>query len=306
MGDHLKVRLLNPLKRLSQRNKVLFWMLVPCLAFIFILTIYPTVYLLFVSLTSYNTMEKGSMKFIGLANFGTFLTDANAWHAFWISMKHVVVTLSLELVLGTLTAIAAYKLLNKWYSRWLRTIVLLPLMVPSVVTGITWAQLFSPTNGFFSYLASKFGLYSVGFLGDASTAFSSLVAIDVWQWTPFIFLMILAGLEALPAEPYEAASIDGAGRTRTFWSITIPLLKRNFLITIILKIIFSFKVWAEIYMTTRGGPGNLTETLNVHIFNVAFVNNNFGYAGALSFVYLIILNVILLAFFKALFPKNAV
>ncbi|MFC4601090.1 carbohydrate ABC transporter permease [Cohnella hongkongensis] len=245
------------------------------------------------------------MRFVGLDNFIAFVSDSSAWHAFWISMKHVVVTLSVELILGTLTAVAAYRLLNKWYSRWMRTFILLPLMVPSVVTGITWAQLFSPTNGFFSYLASKLGFYSVGFLGDASTAFSSLVVIDVWQWTPFIFLMVLAGLESLPPEPYEAAAIDGAGRARTFWSITIPLLKRNFLITIILKIIFSFKVWAEIYMTTRGGPGNLTETLNIHIFNVAFVNNDFGYGGALSFIYLIALNVILFAFFKVLFPKNA-
>lgn len=295
----------SPLKRLSKRNKALLWMLAPSLAFIFLLTIYPTIYLLYVALTSYNTMEQGSLKFIGLNNFAAFLVDANAWHAFWISIKHAVITLAAELVLGTLTAIAAYKLLNRRYSRWIRTFILLPLMVPSVVTGITWAQLYSPTNGFFAYLASKLGFYSVGFLGDAHTAFASLVVIDVWQWTPFIFLMILAGLEALPPEPYEAAAIDGAGRTRTFWSITIPLLKRNFLITVILKIIFSFKVWAEIYMTTRGGPGTVTETLNIHIFNTAFVNNEFGYAGALSFVYLILLNVILWAFFKALFPKKA-
>jgi multiple sugar transport system permease protein len=281
-------------------------MLAPSLIFIFLLTTYPTIYLIYVSLTSYNTMEQGSLRFVGIKNFAAFILDGDAWHAFWISLKHVIVTLSLELILGTVTAIAAYKLLNKWYSRWIRTFILVPLMVPSVVTGITWAQLYSPTNGFFAYLAAKLGFYSVGFLGDAKTAFSSLVVIDVWQWTPFIFLMVLAGLEALPAEPYEAASIDGAGRTRTFWSITIPLLKRNYLIMIILKIIFSFKVWAEIYMTTRGGPGDITETLNVHIFNVAFVNNDFGYAGALSFVYLILLNIILWAFFRALFPKNAV
>ena len=258
-------------------------LLAPALAGLALITFYPTLFLL---RACFYDMDLGGTKqaFLGFAHFQRLLRDPLLWQAVANSAVLTAASVAIEFALGLALALAAHSvgLRGGW-----RSILLLPMLLSPIVVAIGWRLLYDTSYGVINGALSLLRLPAVPWLSSPKLALASLVLVDVWQWTPFVFLILLAGLAALPEEPYEAARIDGAGAWRQFVDITIPLLKPSILVALLLRTMDSLRLFDNVYILTRGGPGNATETLSYFIYRTAFENFDLGYASAVSFVVLL-------------------
>jgi len=188
-----------------------------------------------------------------------------------------------------------------------RALFLLPMMLPPVVVGVVWRLMLNSNFGALNGTLKGFGVNTEALTWTASPklAMASVIMADVWQWTPFMFLILLAGLQAIPQEPYEAALIDGSNAWRTFRHVTLPLLKPAILIALLLRTMDLLRVFDHIFILTEGGPGFATETLSLYIYRTAFRFSNFGYAAAMSFVLLLITNLISAGYIRLLEAREA-
>jgi multiple sugar transport system permease protein len=273
----------------------------PTLCVLVALSIYPLLYAVRVSLqTGVGLGARWTLQnFARLAGDGFFLA------ALAHTLVYALVALTLEFLLGLSLAL----LLNREMrgrSLW-RATLLVPLMLPPVVVGVVWRLMLNPNFG-----AINGTLKSLGFNTEALTwtaspklALASVIAVDVWQWTPFVFLVLLAGLQAIPQEPYEAARIDGSSARQTFLHITLPLLRPAILIVLLLRTMDLLRVFDQIFILTEGGPGFATETISLYIYRAAFRFGDFGYAAAMSFVLLLLTNIISLLYIRLLQRQEA-
>jgi multiple sugar transport system permease protein len=183
-----------------------------------------------------------------------------------------------------------------------RASLLVPMMLPTVVVGVVWRLMLNPNFGAINGTLKQLGINTEGLTWTASPrlAFLAVIAVDVWQWTPFVFLVLLAGLQAIPQEPYEAALIDGSSRWQTFRHVTLPLLKPAILIVLLLRTMDLLRVFDQIFILTEGGPGFATEMISLYIYRTAFRFFDFGYAAAMSFVLLAVTNVISVVYLRVL------
>jgi multiple sugar transport system permease protein len=175
-------------------------------------------------------------------------------------------------------------------------------MLPTVVVGVIWRLLLHPNFGAINGTLKQIGINTENLTWTAAPrlAFLAVIAVDVWQWTPFVFLVLLAGLQAIPQEPYEAALIDGSTRWQTFRHVTLPLLKPAILIVLLLRTMDLLRVFDQIFILTEGGPGFATEMISLYIYRTAFRFFDFGYAAAMSFVLLAVTNVVSVVYLKVL------
>ena len=189
-----------------------------------------------------------------------------------------------------------------------RSGLLIPMMLPPVVVGVVWRLMLNPDFGAVNGTLKGVGLNTEALTWTASPvlAFASVIAVDIWQWTPFIFLVLLAGLQSIPQEPYEAAVIDGSSAWQTFRHITLPLLKPAILIALLLRTMDLLRVFDQIFILTQGGPGFSTETVSLYIYRTAFRFSDFGYAAAMSFVLLILTNIVSVGYIRLLQREEAV
>jgi multiple sugar transport system permease protein len=176
------------------------------------------------------------------------------------------------------------------------------MMLPPVVAAVVWRLMLNPNFGAINGTLKQIGVDTEALTWTASPtlAMLSVIAVDVWQWTPFVFLVLLAGLQAIPQEPYEAALIDGSSRWQTFRHVTLPLLKPAILIVLLLRTMDLLRVFDQIFILTEGGPGFATETISLYIYRTAFRFFDFGYAAAMSFVLLALTNIISVFYIKLL------
>jgi multiple sugar transport system permease protein len=181
------------------------------------------------------------------------------------------------------------------------------MMLPPVVVGVIWRLMLNSNFGAVNGTLKRFGVNTEALVWTASPklAMASVIAADVWQWTPFVFLILLAGLQAIPQEPYEAALIDGSSRWQTFLHVTLPLLKPAILIALLLRTMDLLRVFDQIFILTEGGPAFATETASLYIYRTAFRFSNFGYAAAMSFVLLALTNVISVGYIRLLQTREA-
>lgn len=271
-------------------------LLAPTLLVLVALSIYPLVYAVRVSLqTGSGTSARWS-----LDNFTRLFSDAFFLSAFMHTLVYAAAALTCELLLGLALAV----LLNQeMRGRSLfRAALLVPMMLPPVVVGVVWRLALNPNFGAINGTLKSVGLNTESLTWTASPrlAFLSVIAVDVWQWTPFVFLILLAGLQAIPGEPYEAARMDGSSNWQTFRFITLPLLKPAILIVLLLRTMDLLRVFDQIFILTEGGPGFATETVSLYIYRAAFRFGNFGYAAAMSFVLLMVTNAISLFYIRLL------
>jgi len=188
-----------------------------------------------------------------------------------------------------------------------RAALLVPMMLPAVVVGVVWRLMLNPNFGAINGTLKGFGFNTEALTWTASPrlALLSVIVVDIWQWTPFVFLVLLAGLQAIPQEPYEAAKIDGSSQWQTFRYVTLPLLKPAILIALLLRTMDLLRVFDQIFILTEGGPGFATETISLYIYRAAFRFFDFGYAAAMSFVLLAITNVISVVYIRFLQTREA-
>ena len=274
----------------------------PALAVLLALSIYPLLYSITISLQQ----ETAGGVVWSLGNFSRLFSDNFFLTAMVHTFIYAAAALSCEFLLGLGLAL----LLNsKMRGRGLfRASLLVPMMLPAVVVGVVWRLMLNPDFGAINGTLRRFGINTESLTWTASPklAMLSVIAVDVWQWTPFVFLVLLAGLQAIPEEPYEAALIDGSSRWQTFWHVTLPLLKPSILIVLLLRTMDLLRVFDQIFILTEGGPGFATETISLYIYRTAFRFFDFGYVAAMSFVLLALTNVISVIYIKFLRAKEAV
>src|SRR6185312_17467437 len=240
-----------------------------------------------------------------LANFARLASDQFFLAALAHTLFYATAALTVEFLLGLgLAVLMNSKLRGRGF---FRALLLIPMMLPAVVVGVVWRLLLNPNYG-----PINSGLRAAGMNTDLLTwtatpklAMFSVILVDCWQWTPFMFLVLLAGLQAIPQEPYEAAMIDGASAWQTFRHVTLPLLRPAMLIALLLRTMDLLRVFDQIFILTEGGPGLATETLGLYIYRTAFRFSNFGYAAAMSFVLLIITNIISAGYIRLLQTREA-
>jgi len=262
--------------------------LAPALAVLLALSIYPLIYSITISLQQ-ETAAGGTW---GLGNFARLLSDNFFVTALGHTFIYAIAALTCEFLLGLGLALL---LNNQIRGRGVfRASLLIPMMLPPVVVGVVWRLMLNPNFGAINGTLKHFGVNTESLTWTASPklAMLSVIAVDVWQWTPFVFLVLLAGLQAIPPEPYEAALIDGSSRWQTFRHVTLPLLKPSILIVLLLRTMDLLRVFDQIFILTEGGPGFATETISLYIYRTAFRFFDFGYAAAMSFVLLALTNVI--------------
>src|SRR5262245_33336176 len=275
--------------------------LAPAVAVLLALSIYPLVYSVTISLQQ----ETSSGATWGLGNFTRLFSD----NFFWTAMGHTFVYAAAALTCEFLLGLGLALLLNSQIRGRgvFRAALLVPMMLPTVVVGVVWRLMLNPNFGSINGTLKGFGFDSEALTWTASPrlALFSVIVVDIWQWTPFVFLVLLAGLQAIPQEPYEAAKIDGSSRWQTFRYVTLPLLKPAILIALLLRTMDLLRVFDQIFILTEGGPGFATETISLYIYRTAFRFSNFGYAAAMSFVLLVVTNIISVGYLRLPQTKEA-
>jgi multiple sugar transport system permease protein len=259
-------------------NKNRKWVLAtPAMAFVALLIAFPLGWTLYLSLTDASGSVRAAHDFIGLENYATVLTDTNRfWPAVWRTVFFTGGALVFEMALGMCIALLLWRPFKG--EKWVRIAILLPLVATPVAVGMMWRLIFDPQMGFANQLLSWFGIPAQPWLSGQETALTTLMFVDIWQWTPMVVLILLAGLTSLSDEPDEAARVDGASAWQRFWYVTFPLIMPTFITAILLRGIDALKTFDILYATKGKGGGsfNEVETLNVYAYGLSFDYNKYG------------------------------
>jgi multiple sugar transport system permease protein len=281
------------------RPGVAVWLLLgPCLIYLAAFSIYPLIYSLRLSFTDL-TATDGSGRWVGFRNYLDLLTDPLFWDAAKNSLVMVASSVFLQVVLGT--AMALFFNLDLKGSWIVRGILVLPMLLTPIVVGVMWRALLNPDWGLVNWIIAQLGLEPPNWLGSVEMAMKTLVMVDVWQWTPFVFVIVYARLQALPQDVFEAAQLDGASAFATFRRITLPLLMPAITLAAVFRAIDAFRSFDLIYGLSYGGPARSTTTLSFLSFQNGFQFQNYGYAAAVAYLMLLVLIVgttVLLRFIK--------
>ncbi|HEY3368100.1 MAG TPA: sugar ABC transporter permease [Symbiobacteriaceae bacterium] len=265
----------------------------PAVIFIVVMMAFPILYTLRISATEWSMSAILAPKFVGLANYTKLLTsDHRFWAAVWRTFYFTVVAVAGETFLG----VALAMLLNRDFpgKNFMKTLFLLPMVATPVAVGMVWMLMFEPTIGFMNYFLKLVHLPPQLWIASQKAALPSLAMVDIWQWTPMIALIALAGLVSLPADPFEAAEVDGATSWQVFWHVTLPMLRPTIGVAVILRSIDALKTFDIIYAMTQGGPNYSTETLNLYGYTLGFSYFEMGPASALLMIFFaIVLGVVI-------------
>ncbi len=250
----------------------------PAAIFIVVMMVFPILYTFFVSFTDWNMSSGGTADFIGLGNYVAMFQESRFYNAFWLTLYFTILAVGVETVLGVIIAL----ILDREFrgKNLAKLILLLPMVATPVAVGLSWTLFYEPTIGLGNYALKLLGLPGSKWLASNLAVIPSLALVDIWQWTPMISLIVMAGLAGLPTEPYEAALVDGATPLQTLRRITLPLLRPTILIAMVLRSIDALKTYDIIYVMTAGGPGFASETLNIYAYNLGFGYFRFGAASS--------------------------
>lgn len=249
--------------------------------------VWPTLRGIWLSFTSFNLLTPA--EFVGLANYRRLVLDPIFWDSLLVTVEYVLLNIGLQTVLALLIALMMHHLTQ---STFLRGVVLAPYLVANVVAAIVWLWILDTQFGVANQLLEWIGIDAIGFLSDETWAIPTIAFINVWRHVGYTALLIFAGLQMLPKTVYEAARVDGAGEIRTFFTITLPLLRPILALVLIMTVIGSFQVFDTVAVTTAGGPANATNVLQLYIYDMAFGRFQFGYASAMSVALLVVLGII--------------
>lgn len=272
-------------------SKTYRYFLYPAIFTIVIIMIVPMLFSLYIMFNDVNLLEGGDFVWTGLGNFARFAKDERALHSMWVTLKYLVGVLALETVFGLLIS---FILDRKFKGKALvRALIIIPMFMTPVVAGLIWRSFFDTNNGLVNWLIGLMGIPVVDWLGSTRYALTSLMITDMWQWTPFMVLLIMASLDCVPDELTEAAMIDGANEPQVVRHIKFPFILPTLLIAVIMRAIDAVKLFDTVYVMTKGGPGLATEMVNMYAYIVGFQFFRIGYATTISFVFTLIVTFVL-------------
>ncbi|MCB0196695.1 MAG: sugar ABC transporter permease [Anaerolineae bacterium] len=247
----------------------------------------PAVRGLFISFTDWDLLTES--QFVGLDNYARLVSDTAFWQSLGVTLGYVVINIAIQTVLAILIAVLMDRLAK---SIVVRGVLILPYLLSNVVVGLLWLWMLDPTLGIINAFLTYIGIGRQPFLGSPDQAIASIAWINIWRHMGYTALLVFAGLQTIPKDVYEAASIDGASEWRTFWGITLPLLRPVLVFVLVITVIGSFQVFDTIAVTTQGGPANATRVIVWYIAEFAFDRFDMGYATTISVALFLILAVV--------------
>lgn len=280
----------------EKREKLLFS--IPGILYFLIIIVVPIITTVAYSFQRFiYTKPTEDIKWIGFENYIKIFSDPYFWSSLKNTFIFLIAGVFLELILGLILALAINEVSRR--NNIINSIILLPSITAPIVIGLIFRFIYSNEFGIGSFLLEKIGLFKeISLLGNSSTSLAAIISADVWQWTPFIAIILLSGLIGLPIEPFEAAKIDGANYFGILTKITLPLLKPVIRIALLLRIVDIIKEFDKIYVMTNGGPGNSSEILNFTAFRVNYVTFNMGLGSAYVIIILILIIILSIAIVK--------
>jgi multiple sugar transport system permease protein len=262
--------------------------------------IWPTLRGAYLSFTEYSLLE--APKFNGLDNYDRMIHDSFFWNALGVTVEYVVINIGVQTVLAVGIAMVMYRLTK---SITVRAAILLPYLVANVVVALVWYWMLDFQVGIVNQGLTWIGVDPVAFFGDSNWAIPTVAGINVWRHMGYTALLVFAGLQTIPSYVYEAAEVDGAGEMKTFWRITLPLLRPVLVMVLVVTMIGSFQIFDTVAVTTQGGPINSTRVIYYYIFERAFTRFDFGYASAMAMVLFAILAIVSLLQLRLLRAKES-
>jgi multiple sugar transport system permease protein len=265
----------------------------PALLLLALVTVYPVLSVLYLSLHR-KLLIFDISRFVGLDNYLFLLQDDRFWNALGNTAYFTLLSVVLELVLGLSIAMLLQREFR--FKGFVRAVVLIPWAIPTVVSAKMWEWMYNTDFGILNYLLGA----EVNWLGSPLWALNAAVFMDVWKTTPFVAILLMAGLQVIPRDLSQAARIDGAGSWDVFRKVTLPLLKPVILVVLIFRTLDAFRVFDAVYVLTGGGPANTTETLSIYAYKVLFQTLQFGYGSTLSVVVFLCVGMISVVYIKLL------
>jgi multiple sugar transport system permease protein len=231
-----------------------------------------------------------SATYQGFDAFTRAFTDPAVWRSLYTTLVFAFVCVSAEMVLGIALALALEERTKNPLKGMMvfRTLFILPMMIAPIAVGLTWRYLFDAQFGLLNAIVGLFGVEPIGWLASEHLAFTAIIIADIWQWTPFVFIMMIAALANVDSSVMEAAKIDGATWWQSTWLVKLPMIRDVIVITLLMRLIDAFRVLEVIYILTFGGPGDSTEILSLHIYKTAFISQRLGSAAAISVMLLLV------------------
>ena len=276
------------LRQISYKDNVKWGFLLPALLYLMLLAIFPLVWTLTLSLTKWHGNIMAKPEFIGLSNFKYFLfEDARFWYDLRFTAMYVGCAVSLELVLGLVFAMLVSQ--NFTGKIFFRVIFIIPMACPPIAVAFLWRMMLHPDIGVINAMLQFIGLNAVKWTTSPAIAPFTLILVDVWEWPPFMFLALLAALQALPPEIYQSASVDGANGWHMFRKITLPLITPMIITIVLIRAIDAFKLFELVFGITGAGPGGATESLSFYIYQIGMKWFKLGRGSAVSWIFVLIL-----------------
>jgi len=278
--------------------------IMPAVVLILLLSIFPLLFSLVLAFMSWDLSRlTGGARFIGLGNFVTLVNDARFWNTARVSLTFVIGAVTLEYILGLGVAF----LLNQEirFRRFFRVAFLLPMMLTPAAVAYAGRMLFNEGAGPINDIIKSLGGPQIPWFSNASLALPSLMLLDAWEWTPFVMIVLLAGLQSLPPEVFEAARVDGASEWQTFRHITFPMLLPVSITVVLIRALEAFKLFDIVSVMTGGGPGTATEPVTLYAYLVGMKNGNLGYASAIAYSLLVMVIIFSTLFLNSLRQRAA-
>lgn len=289
-----------------QRKKINLWpylLISPALIIVLNVVFIPVVNAILMSFQSYDLRRPKNIRFVGFDNYIAVFNDHLFWQSIWRTFQWVIFGVGLQFIFGFVLALLLNK---KFFGRGVvRSVSLIPWVTPGVLIGLMWKWIYDGNYGVLNDILLKFGIihWKIPFLAQQATAFPSVVVTIIWQGIPFFALMLLAGLQGIPEELYDAADVDGANGFQKLFKITIPMLKNTIFVTTLLRILWVANSVDLIFSLTEGGPAYSTQTLSVYVFNKAN-SLNLGYASTMSIMLTLILLLVAILYLKNIFKNQ--
>ena len=257
---------------------------VPTIIFVLAMVLFPIIYTLVLSFHSWRMSANIPWEYVGLQNYIDLFSDSRFPMAIGRTFIFTAIALTIEMILGI--GIALFLNRRFFGKNFVKTAFLIPMVATPVAIGMVWKLMYDPNIGILDYILKSMGMPTVNFLGDSNIALYSLIVVDIWEWTPQVMLIVLAGITSISTEPFESAMVDGATPWQVTWHITLPLLRPTIFTAFLLRLI------DIMYSMTQGGPGYATETMNILSYRQAFEFMQFGSASSMLIVFFVVVMVI--------------
>ena len=282
-------------RRGSGYRNVKYAFLVPSLMYLFLLGLFPLLFSLYLVFASWQP-GSGGIQWVGLDNLRRLMEDERFWNALRLTCTYVALVSGLELLLGFIVALALQAPIRG--KPFFRLLFALPMLLPPIAISFTWKLIFDYNKGPLNHALDLLGLDRIQWLAGRPASLFALTIVDVWQWTPFVALAVLAALESLPPDLYEAATVDGASARQLLVHITLPLLTPYIVAVVLLRSIDAFKIFDTVLILTGGGPGTATEVLTFYAHVAGFRVFNMGFTAAVAWAMVVVMTVIFLIFLR--------